>query len=75
MNIVKEINKCYHSCPFWANSMDGMFCNHPYWDDKEAWSNMFISQDNSRNGKIPEKCPLRKEELTINYKLVFIKKE
>ena len=65
----KEITKCYHSCPFFGNSMDGMECNHPYWKDKGSYENMIITQDNSRDGKIPEKCPLRNEDLTIVYKL------
>lgn len=69
MNKEKKIKQCFHSCPFFGNSMDGMQCNHPYWDDKEPYDNMIITQDNSRDGKIPEKCPLKKSDLTINYKL------
>jgi hypothetical protein len=49
--------------------MDGMQCNHPYWKDKGAYENMIITQDNSRDGKIPKKCPLKNEQLTIIYKL------
>jgi hypothetical protein len=30
---------------------------------------MIITQENSRDSKILEKCPLIKEELTIHYKL------
>lgn len=75
MEIISIINGCRHICPFWANSMDGMYCNHPYWDDKPAYDSMIISQDNSNDGNIPNECPLRKEDLTINYKLVFINKE
>ena len=69
MEITKNITDCYHSCSFFGTGMDGMRCEHPYWKDKSAYDNMIITQDNSRNGKIPEKCPLRKEELTITYKL------
>ena len=54
-----------HSCDFYGNSMDGMECNHPYFDKKDAYDNMIISQ--SDRGKIPEKCPLRKENLVIEY--------
>lgn len=64
-----KITGCYHSCSFYGNSMDGMQCNHPYWEDKGAYVNMIITQDNSRDGNIPEKCPLRNEQLTIVYKL------
>jgi hypothetical protein len=64
-----KIKQCYYSCPFFDTSMDGMECNHPYWKDKGAYENMIITQDNSRNGKMPEKCPLKKEQLTIIYKL------
>ena len=64
-----EINTCYHSCPFFGVSMDGMNCNHPYWEEKSAYSDMIITQDNSRDGKIPEKCPLRNEQLTITFNL------
>ena len=46
-----------------------MQCNHPYWKDKGAYENMIITQVNSRDGKIPEKCPLKNEQLTIVYKL------
>ena len=70
-NMEKEIKitGCYHSCSFFGNSMDGMQCNHPYWKDKGAYENMIITQDNSRDGKIPEECPLKNEQLTIVYKL------
>ena len=70
-NMEKEIKitGCYHSCSFFGNSMDGMQCNHPYWKDKGAYENMIITQVNSRDGKIPEKCPLKNEQLTIVYKL------
>lgn len=69
MKKVIEINSCYHDCPFFGTSMDGMECNHPYWEDKGAYENMIITQDNSGYGKIPEKCPLRNDELTITYRL------
>lgn len=64
-----KINECYHSCPFFGVSMDGMECKHPYWKDKGAYQNMIITHENSRDGRIPEKCPLKKEELVIKYKL------
>ena len=64
-----KIKECYHSCPFFGTSMDGMECKHPYWKDKGAYENMIITQDNSRDGNIPEKCPLKNGQLTIVYKL------
>lgn len=60
------IKECYHSCPFFRTSMDGMYCSHPYFDDKESWAEMIITQNNSR-GKIPMECPLRIEPLQIEY--------
>lgn len=64
-----KITRCYRSCPFFGNSMDGMQCNHPYWEGKGAYANMIITHDNSRDGNIPEKCPLKTEQLTSVYKL------
>jgi hypothetical protein len=69
MKIETKINGCYHICVFFKTSMDGMECGHPYWKDKGAYENMIITQSNSRDGKIPEKCPLRNEELKIGYKI------
>ena len=61
MKYVKEVvtRCCYHSCNFFGTDMDGMKCTHPYFEDKGAYENMIISQNNSRDGNIPEKCPLR----------------
>lgn len=64
----KEIKYCYHSCPFFSNSMDGMYCSHPFFEGK-GYESMIITQQNSRDGDIPEKCPLRSGELVITYKL------
>jgi hypothetical protein len=48
-----------------------MVCNviHPYWDDKTPYENMIITQDNSKNGNIPQKCPLKYNKLIITYEL------
>ena len=62
------INQCYSGCNFHTNSMDGMYCGHPYFDSQETYSNMIITHENSRE-RVPDECPLRKESLTINYKL------
>lgn len=64
-----KIKGCFNTCPFFGTSPDGMQCNHPYWDNKGAYSNMIINHNNSKNGKVPEKCPLRLEPLSIEYKL------
>ena len=68
-----EIKEC-RSCPLFGSQSQEMYCGHPFWENK-GYENMIITQDNiygDRNGKvsIPEKCPLRKEYLTIYYKLV-----
>lgn len=65
----RKISGCQNRCPFFNSTMDGMECVHPYWEDKNGYDNMIITQQNSRNGKVPEKCPLRIEDLTIKYKL------
>ena len=62
-----KIAECFHKCPFFGTTMDGMKCNHPYWKDKGAYENMIITQQNSRYGKIPELCPLKNETLMISY--------
>jgi len=68
MDIKKEITSCFHNCTFHNKSMDGMECGHPYFKDKGAYENMIITQENSMN-KIPEKCPLKQEQLVITYEL------
>ena len=69
MEKVIEITGCYQRCQFYGESMDGMQCDHPYWADKGAYDNMIITQENSRGGNIPEKCPLRAKSLNIIWKL------
>lgn len=71
-----EIHSCGHQCVFYTNTMDGMQCDHPYWADKNNWgengaySNMIITQDHiHEDGKMPKECPLRKEDLTLHFKL------
>ena len=67
----KLIKGCYHKCSFFCSDMDGMKCTHPYFEDKDVYDNMIITQENSRDGKIPEKCPLRygKTEIVLRIKL------
>jgi hypothetical protein len=56
-----KVKKCIHGCHFFGSTMDGMECNHPYFDDKGAYENMIIKQGDI----IPEKCPLRESELVV----------
>lgn len=67
MNELVKVKRCYLRCPLYSNSMDGMQCMHPYWDGKDVYDRMIITQENSRNGKIPEKCPLRSGPLNRTY--------
>ena len=59
------VKSCYHACTFFATDMDGMMCCHPEFDGKNAYDNRIITQQNSRGGNIPEKCPLRKGNTEI----------
>ena len=36
---------------------------------KNSYDNMIITHINSRDGNIPEECPLRKENLEITFEL------
>ena len=56
------VKQCYHSCPFFGGHPE-MECCHPYWEDKGPYDNMIIRHDNSI-GRVPDKCPLRLEEIT-----------
>jgi len=69
MITTKIINNCYNNCIFFGKNMEGMECRHPYFETQPAYSGMIITSDNAINGEIPVECPLRKEELTIVYKL------
>jgi hypothetical protein len=48
-----------------------MECQHPYFDDKGGYENMIITQQNSRDGKIPEKCPLRSDSVEVILKVAL----
>ena len=37
-----KITKCYHSCPFFGVSMDGMECYHPYWKDRGVNNRQYL---------------------------------
>lgn len=55
---VYEIDHCYHQCPFFGVSMDGMQCDHPFFDDKPVYENMIISHSENIQNGFPSKCPL-----------------
>jgi hypothetical protein len=65
----KIIDNCYKNCIFFGKNMEGMECRHPYFDTQPSYSGMIITSENVRIGEIPEECPLRKEEVTVIYKI------
>ena len=68
------IKECYHSCPFFRASTEGMYCSHPHFKNGETgWEAHIISQDNS-HGRVPDECPLMIEPLQVEYK-TYWKKE
>lgn len=56
------VTKCIHGCDLQGSSMDGMFCQHPFWNDKPSYDRMIISHGGP---DIPVKCPLKIEPLEI----------
>jgi len=58
MEIIKEVENCWN-CPFYGNSMDGMYCKHPYWKDKGAYDCHIITD----GSETPEECPLKTHEV------------
>ncbi len=62
-----KVESCVHACHFYNSSMDGMECMHPYFEDKGTYENMIITHENRGVGNFPEKCPLRREEVSLNY--------
>ena len=57
--ITKDINRCWHECPHFRTTMDGMSCGHPYWGDKNSYANL-LDRDEVRNNVYPKSCPLLK---------------
>ena len=64
------INQCFSKCPFFKMSNGRLECYHPYFDDKQPHERKIITNDNCRDGRIPEDCPLRMNDLVIEYKLL-----
>jgi len=65
----EKITQCYMRCPFYTVVMQEMSCGHPYFEDKKVLDSMIIHHHNSRDGQIPQECPLRIQSLTIEYSL------
>jgi len=55
--IEKEIERCFHECPYFELDGNAMVCGHPYWNDKGAYAGCIITHPECDNG-FPEKCPL-----------------
>jgi hypothetical protein len=70
METIIKIMRCMYRCPFYTTEGQVMACNHPFWKTKEPYDNYIITQENGRDS-IPEKCPLRKEDLIIKYRLTM----
>jgi hypothetical protein len=58
------VKECYHSCPLFGTSSEGMECTHPIFEYGSPWDRMIITQDNSRD-RVPDECPLRKSAIKI----------
>jgi hypothetical protein len=58
--ITKIISRCYHTCPYFVTSMDGMECGHPFFDNSNHFENMIISHPDCDTG-FPKQCPLLKK--------------
>lgn len=64
--IVKKITSC-GDCPFFE-AEDGLkLCGHPYWDQFDDV--LHIRGKDFYYDKVPDECPLKIEDLTIDYKL------
>jgi hypothetical protein len=63
-----EIKECYHNCPLFQSNGNEMWCGHPQWKTaKSMYDSYIITHDNSKDGNIPEECPLRKNTLVRSY--------
>jgi len=69
MEIIKKTKKvkgCWNECPFYTTSGNAMKCGHPYFEKlKDPYKCMIITHENSRDGNIPNECPLKKEEIKL----------
>ena len=61
-NIIKKVI-CCNQCTFSTYSMDGSYCAHPYWKDKNFYESLSCCEMNI--DIIPEKCPLKPYPVNI----------
>lgn len=66
----KEVTSCYR-CHLRENSMDGMYCSHPYWDQFDAYDCHIISQGDLSS--FPKKCPLLVDGVEIITRIIKAK--
>jgi hypothetical protein len=59
--ITKTVTSCYHVCPHFSYSQDGMECGHPFWHGQNPYANMIISHSEDIQRGFPSKCPLFRE--------------
>jgi len=57
--INKEIEQCYHQCPYFYSGHE-MECTHPFFQDKDVYAGLIITRENSI-GRFPDECPLLKD--------------
>ena len=71
MNKTITITKCIGGCPFYSASSGGALpeCTHPVWESKPKGSGAIIAGIHRDTGVFPERCPLKKEALTVTYAL------
>lgn len=60
IKIEKEIEKCFHTCPYFGLIGHEMICEHPIFDNNpDTYSRCIISHPDCDVG-FPKKCPLLK---------------
>lgn len=69
MKYVKEkvVKSCFNSCQFFKTEGHIMMCSHPWFEDKPPYTGLIINQHNSRDGKVPVECPLKKKKTNRNH--------
>ena len=70
MEVIKEIEMCYHTCPFFNiyHPSQVMSCKHPFFDGKPDSASRIITVANS-HGRVPDECPLEYDYLVMIVKL------
>lgn len=64
----QDVTSCYHSCYFFSTADGVMYCNHPYFDDKDSYDCLIINHNNSHN-RVPDECPLKNFSVNITNKI------